>query len=157
MALKQFTGRKTETADGMQVRLAANVGGPEETKRAAEFGADGVGLLRSEFLYLDQKAPPGEEAQFEAYRKTVLAAGGKPVTIRTLDVGGDKEVPYLDFGNEENPFLGCRAIRISLQKKEMFRIQLKAILRAAAFGEVSILIPFITSLEEIRAVKVQLE
>lgn len=157
VALKQFTGRKTETADGMQVRLAANVGGPEETKRAAEFGADGVGLLRSEFLYLDQKAPPGEEAQFEAYRKTVLAAGGKPVTIRTLDVGGDKEVPYLDFGNEENPFLGCRAIRISLQKKEMFRIQLKAILRAAAFGEVSILIPFITSLEEIRAVKVQLE
>lgn len=157
VALKQFSGRKTETGDGVQVRLAANVGSPEEARRAAEAGADGVGLLRSEFLYLDQKAPPGEEAQFEAYRSTVLAAGGKPVTIRTLDVGGDKEVPYLDLGKEENPFLGCRAIRVSLRNGEMFRIQLRAILRAAAIGEVDILIPFVTSVAEIRAVKEQLE
>lgn len=156
LSLKGFSGKKTATKDGVTVRLAANVGTLEDAGRASEATAEGVGLLRSEFLYLDQVSPPDEETQYSFYRKVVESADGKQVTVRTLDVGGDKEVPYFQLPPEENPFLGFRAVRYSLAEPETFRMQLRAILRAAACGPVDILIPMVTRLQEIRQVKEQL-
>lgn len=156
LSLKGFSGKKTATKDGITVRLAANVGTLEDAGRASEATAEGVGLLRSEFLYLDQVSPPDEETQYSFYLKVVESAEGKQVTVRTLDVGGDKEVPYFQLPPEENPFLGFRAVRYSLAEPETFRMQLRAILRAAACGPVDILIPMVTRLQEIRQVKEQL-
>jgi phosphotransferase system enzyme I (PtsI) len=156
LSLKGFSGKKTATKDGVTVRLAANVGTLEDAGRASEATAEGVGLLRSEFLYLDQVSPPDEETQYSFYRKVVESAEGKQVTVRTLDVGEDKEVPYFQLPPEENPFLGFRAVRYSLAEPETFRMQLRAILRAAACGPVDILIPMVTRLQEIRQVKEQL-
>ncbi len=144
------------TKDGKEVCLCANVGGIKDIKKAVEYQIDGVGLFRSEFLYMDSNHFPSEEEQFEVYREAALLCG-KELTIRTLDIGGDKALSYYEFEPEENPFLGWRAIRISLELKEVFKTQLRAILRASAYGEVRIMFPMIISLEELWEAKEILE
>jgi phosphotransferase system enzyme I (PtsI) len=144
------------TKDGKRVHLCANVGGISDIKKALSSRIDGVGLFRSEFLYMDNTHFPTEEEQFEVYREAARLCG-KELTIRTLDIGGDKALPYYEFEKEDNPFLGWRAIRISLELKDMFKTQLKAILRASAFGIIRIMFPMIISLEELRASKALLE
>ncbi len=139
-----------ETQDGHRVELAANIGTPDDLEGVLSRGADGVGLFRSEFLFMNATKMPEEEQQFEAYKKVVAAMEGKPVIIRTLDIGGDKAIPYLNIAKEENPFLGFRAIRLCLAEKEMFLTQLRAILRASAFGKARIMLPMISGLEELR-------
>src|SRR6202007_1461545 len=118
-----------------------------------EFGARGSGLFRTEFLFLGRNDFPSEEEQFEFYKAVALKAKGKPVTVRTLDIGGDKKLPYFNFPEEQNPFLGYRAIRLCLDRKDIFITQLKAILRASAFGELKIMFPMIATVNEIRAAK----
>ncbi len=140
------------TKDGRELHLCANVGNIEDIKKAVTNQIDGIGLFRSEFLYLGSSHFPTEEEQFEAYREAAVICG-REITIRTLDIGGDKTLPYYPMDREENPFLGFRAIRISLQEKELFKTQLRAILRASAFGKIRILFPMIISLEELRAAK----
>ncbi len=142
--------------DGREVQLCANVGGIKDVKKAIEYGIDGVGLFRSEFLYMDNTHFPTEEEQFLVYKEAASLCG-KELTIRTLDIGGDKGLSYYEFEKEENPFLGWRAIRISLELKEVFKTQLKAILRASVYGEVRIMFPMIISLEELRQAKAILE
>lgn len=137
------------TADGREIHLCANVGNTEDVKKAVSFHIDGIGLYRSEFLYLNSSHFPTEEEQFEAYREAALLCG-KEITIRTLDIGGDKKLPYFPMEKEENPFLGWRAIRISLEEKEMFKTQLRAILRASAYGKIRILLPMIISPSELQ-------
>lgn len=151
--LKKFIGKKTQTADGEFLELAANIGSIEETYNALEYGAQGIGLFRTELLYLERSSLPDEEEQFKLYRQAVLAMRGKPVIIRTLDIGGDKKMPALNLEREENPFLGWRAIRLCLGREELFRTQLKALLRASAYGELRIMLPFITCAEELREAK----
>ena len=141
------------TLDGHSVKLYANIGTPREAIAACENGCQGIGLFRSEYLYLGRDTCPTEEEQFIAYQQTVLAMNGMKVVIRTLDVGADKRVPYLDMPNEENPAMGCRGIRYSLAHPDLFRQQLRAILRAAAFGPISIMFPMVSSVEELRAAK----
>ncbi len=136
------------TKDGRTVELCANVGGIKDIRKALEYGMDGVGLFRSEFLYMDNSHFPTEEEQFAVYKEAAELCG-KELTIRTLDIGGDKELSYYKFDTEDNPFLGWRAIRISLELKEVFKTQLRAILRASAYGEVRIMFPMIISLEEL--------
>ncbi len=138
--------------DGRKVQLCANVGGLKDIKKAIEYGIDGVGLFRSEFLYMDNTHFPTEEEQFAVYKEAAILCG-KELTIRTLDIGGDKGLSYYEFDKEENPFLGWRAIRISLELIEVFKTQLKAILRASVFGEVRIMFPMIISIEELRQAK----
>ncbi len=138
------------TADGVRVQLAANIGTPRDFDRALAFGCEGVGLYRSEFLFLDRAGLPTEEEQFQAYRTVAARCGEHLCVIRTLDIGGDKPLPYLDFGHESNPFLGWRAIRISLERPEVFISQLKAILRAGAYGKVAVMLPMVISAAEIR-------
>lgn len=138
-----------ETVDGRRVTVCANTGSVEEVRAAAENHADGIGLFRSEFLYMDGSCFPSEEEQFEAYSRAAKFCP-RELTVRTLDIGGDKELPYFDFGEEENPFLGWRAIRISLDMKEMFCEQLRAILRASVCGKIRIMFPLIVSVEELR-------
>ena len=148
-ALQKFVGQKSQTADGHVVELVANIGGPDE--------AEGV-LFRSEFLFMESDAIPSEEAQFEAYKKVAETLDGKPVIIRTLDIGGDKALPYLGLPTEENPFLGFRAVRFCLQRKEdIYKPQLRALLRASAFGKVRIMVPLVTCVDELRAVKAIIE
>ncbi len=142
--------------DGREVQLCANVGGIKDIKKAIEYGIDGVGLFRSEFLYMDNNHFPTEEEQFVVYKEAAILCG-KELTIRTLDIGGDKGLSYYEFEKEENPFLGWRAIRISLELKEVFKTQLRALLRASVFGEVRIMFPMIISLEELRQAKEILE
>jgi phosphotransferase system enzyme I (PtsI) len=142
--------------DGREVQLCANVGGIKDIKKAIEYGIDGVGLFRSEFLYMDNTHFPTEEEQFAVYKEAAILCG-KELTIRTLDIGGDKGLSYYEFEKEENPFLGWRAIRISLELKEVFKTQLRAILRASVFGGVRIMFPMIISLEELRQAKVILD
>ena len=139
-----------ETKDGHQVELAANIGTPDDVASALDNGAEAVGLYRSEFLYMDRKSLPSEKEQFKAYKQVAEKIDG-PVVIRTMDIGGDKELPYLDMPKEMNPFLGYRAIRMSLDKPDIFKEQLRAILRASAFGDVKIMYPMISSLEELKA------
>ena len=145
------------TLDGKRIYIEGNAGNVNDVRTAIEAGADGIGLLRSEFLYMESSDFPDEETQYSAYRAAAEACGDRPLTIRTLDIGGDKKLPYLDIGNEDNPFLGWRAIRISLDRREMFRAQLRAILRASAYGNVRIMFPMITTLEELRQAKKELE
>lgn len=152
-ALNAYRGKPTETADGKKVLLVANIGSPEDANSALEHDAEGIGLFRSEFLFMDSKELPTEEEQFVAYQKVALRMKGRPVIIRTLDVGGDKEIPYLDLKKEENPFMGYRAIRYCLQNPDQFKVQLRALLRASAFGDIKIMIPLITSVTEIREAK----
>ena len=152
-ALAQFIGKETVTADGVKVELCANIGKPEDALKVVECDGEGIGLFRTEFLFMDRQQIPTEEEQFAAYRKVAETLEGKPVIIRTLDVGGDKEIPYLALEKEENPFLGFRAIRLCLKREDLYRPQLKALLRASAYGDIRIMIPMVTCLDELRAVK----
>lgn len=139
-------------ADGHRVELSANIGNPEHARGAIANGAEGVGLYRTEFLYMGRNEFPSEEEQFAAYKAVaVMFDQNRPVVIRTLDIGGDKELPYLDMPKEMNPFLGYRAIRLCLDRTEIFKIQLRAILRASAFGNIKLMYPMIATLEELRA------
>lgn len=139
------------TKDGVHLRLAGNISSVKDLELAVKYGAEGVGLFRTEFLYMDRTTFPGEDEQFEVYRQVAEKAGEHSVVIRTLDIGGDKQLEYFELPEEDNPVLGYRAIRISLDSKEFFQTQLTAILRASAYGNVKILYPMISSLEEIRA------
>ena len=152
-ALEAYRGIKTVTADGIEKILVANIGNPKDADGALEHDAEGVGLFRSEFLFMDAQELPSEEEQFSAYQKVALKMKDKPVIIRTLDVGGDKEIPYMDLPKEENPFLGYRAIRYCLANPEEYKVQLTALLRASAFGDVKIMVPLVTCIDEIRYVK----
>ncbi|MGJ9383011.1 phosphoenolpyruvate--protein phosphotransferase [Salipaludibacillus sp. CF4.18] len=143
--------------DGHHVELAANIGTPKDVEGVLNNGAEGVGLYRTEFLYMGRDELPNEDEQFESYKKVVENLDGKPVVIRTLDVGGDKELPYLDLPKEMNPFLGFRAIRLCLEQDDMFRVQLRALLRASAFGNLKIMFPMIATLDEFRQAKAMLE
>ena len=154
--LVQLRGREPVTKSGKRVFLCANVGNPEDIRHALEMKIDGVGLFRSEFLYMENNHFPTEEEQFEVYRDAAVMCP-RELTIRTLDIGGDKELSYFEFEKEENPFLGWRAIRISLEMKEMFKEQLRAILRASAFGHVRIMFPMIISLSELLDAKALVE
>jgi phosphoenolpyruvate-protein phosphotransferase len=139
--------------DGYRVEVVANIGHAEEAAQAVNAGGEGVGLLRTEFLFLDRTSPPTEEEQFAAYREMVQALNGLPIIIRTLDIGGDKAAPYLDMPAEENPFLGVRGIRLCLARPELFRAQLRAIYRAAEYGLVRIMFPMVSTLEDLEAAK----
>jgi len=147
-ALKALAGLPTVTSDGRHLELFANVGGIQDIKAAVENGAEGIGLFRTEFLYMEGRAFPTEEEQFAVYKEAAEICGDKPVIIRTLDIGGDKSLPFFTFPAEENPFLGWRAIRMCLEMKDMFKTQLRALLRASAYGNIRIMLPMIISIEE---------
>lgn len=151
--LKGFLGKETKTLDGDTVELFCNIGTPKDAKKAIECDGEGIGLFRSEFLFMDNNHMPTEDEQFAAYKEAAETMGGKPVIIRTLDIGGDKDIPYLNMKKEENPFLGYRAVRYCLGNKDSYMIQLRAIVRASAFGKVKIMIPLVTCVDELRAVK----
>ena len=137
------------TKDGVEVQLAANIGSPNDAENAAKYGNKGVGLFRSEFVFMGREDIPSEEMQFQSYKKAVEACNGELCVIRTMDIGGDKPLPYLNIPHEENPFLGYRAIRISLNRRDLFMPQLKAILRAGVYGRAAIMAPMIVSVDEI--------
>jgi phosphoenolpyruvate-protein phosphotransferase (PTS system enzyme I) len=149
-SLQGLIGQPARTLDGFTVELAANIMDSDGATKAEKLGADGIGLYRTEFLFMDRAAPPSEQEQYEAYAKVLRAMNGKPVIIRTMDIGGDKEIAYLKLPKEENPFLGYRAIRICLQDKPLFLTQLRAILRAGIHGRALIMYPMIASLEELQ-------
>ena len=145
------------TLDGKRVELAANIGNVGDADAAIRAGAEGVGLFRTEFLFIDRDTMPSEEEQFEAYKKVLSAFKPRPVVIRTLDIGGDKEIPYLNLPKEDNPFLGLRAIRLCLDRRDIFRTQLRALLRASVYGNMRIMFPMISNLGELREAKAELE
>ena len=151
--LAKFVGCRSVTADGLVIELFANIGKPEDATQAMEKDAEGIGLFRTEFLFMDKPTVPTEDEQFEAYKKAALICKGKPVIIRTLDIGGDKDVPSLGMEPEENPFLGFRAIRYCLAREDLYRTQLRALLRASAFGDIRIMVPLVTCVDELTAVK----
>ena len=151
--LKKFACLPAVTADGRRIEVAANIGNLNEVKLAHKYGAEGIGLLRTEFLYLDRTTPPSEEEQFKVYSQIARSLGGKPVIVRTLDIGGDKPLPYLKMPKELNPFLGWRGIRISLEEPDIFKEQLRAILRASVYGNLKIMFPMISTLEEVKTAK----
>ncbi len=146
--LQKFIGKQTATACGRQALLAGNILTPDDTLKVEEYDGEGVGLFRTEFLFMDALKPPTEEEQFQAYKQAVVAMKGKPVVIRTLDVGGDKDIPCLGMQRECNPFMGLRAIRFCLAREDVYRTQLRALIRASAYGDVRILIPLITCVDE---------
>ena len=149
--LEQYIGKPSVTRDGVQVEIVANIGKPEDAEKVLQYDGEGVGLFRTEFLFMDRTSMPTEEEQFEAYKKVAIAMNGKPVIIRTLDIGGDKEIPYMGLEKDENPFLGYRAIRFCLDLKEdIYKPQLRALLRASAFGNIRIMVPLVTCIEEYR-------
>lgn len=156
-ALRAFVGKKTVTADGKQLAVYANIGKPEDTDAVLQNDGEGVGLFRTEFLFMDRTALPSEEEQFAAYRAVAERMAGKEVIIRTLDVGGDKDIPYLHMEKEENPFLGHRAVRYCLDNSELYEVQLRALLRASAYGNVKIMLPLVTTVTEIKRVRALLE
>ena len=142
----------------LQVEIVANIGKPEDVDKVLQYDGEGVGLFRTEFLFMDRTSMPTEDEQFEAYKKVAAAMNGKPVIIRTLDIGGDKEIPYMGLEKDENPFLGYRAIRLCLDRKEdIYKPQLRALLRASAFGNIRIMIPLVTCIEEYREAKALIE
>ena len=155
--LERFRDEEGKTSDGKRVMIEGNIGTPSEAVRVQELGGEGIGLFRSEFLFMDRQDLPNEEEQFQAYKEVAETMSGKPVIIRTLDIGGDKEVPALHLEKEENPFLGYRAIRICLDQEELFMVQLRAILRASSYGNIKIMFPMISSLKELRDAKAVLE
>lgn len=155
--LKKFIGKETITADGVKVELCCNIGKPDDADAVLSKDGEGVGLFRTEFLYMDSSSIPTEEEQFEAYKKTVLKLGDKPLIIRTLDVGGDKDIPYLGLSKEDNPFMGFRAVRYCLHREDVYKPQLRALLRASAFGNIKIMIPLVTCIDEVREVKAMIE
>ena len=156
-ALEAYRGKPTVTADGESKLLVANIGNPDDANNAAEHDAEGVGLFRSEFLFMDAAELPSEDEQFAAYQKVALRMKGQPVIIRTLDVGGDKEIPYMNLQKEDNPFMGFRAVRYCLNNPEQYRVQLTALLRASAFGDIKIMLPLVTSIDEVRQAKALIE
>ena len=155
--LKALISAKGVTRDGVVIEIAGNIAKPKDAKRVIEFGGDGVGLFRSEFLFMDREKAPTEDEQFKAYKEAVVNLEGRPLIIRTLDAGGDKQIPYLNIPAEMNPFLGYRAIRICLDRHELFQTQLKAILRASYFGKIKVMFPMIATYEEVIAVKKAVE
>ena len=156
-ALQAFVGKESATADGHVVELCANIGKPEDALKVVECDGEGIGLFRTEFLFMDRPQVPTEDEQFEAYKKVAETLEGKLVIIRTLDIGGDKEIPYLGLAKEENPFLGFRAVRLCLKRDDLYRPQLRALLRASAYGEIKIMVPMISCIDELRAVKAMIE
>ncbi|SNS98162.1 phosphoenolpyruvate--protein phosphotransferase [Anaerovirgula multivorans] len=155
--LRKLVNSDTISRDGRRVELGANIGNPKDAKKSNENGAEGIGLYRTEFLYMDRTSLPTEEEQFQAYKEVLEIMGERPVVIRTLDIGGDKELPYMNLPREMNPFLGYRAIRICLEEKDIFKTQLRALLRASIYGNLKIMYPMISSLEEIRQANEVLE
>lgn len=151
--LKKYTGKPTVSKDGTKAELVCNIGKPEDAKKVVECDGEGIGLFRTEFLFMDRDSLPTEEEQFEAYKSVAETLAGKPVIIRTLDIGGDKEIPYLGLEKEDNPFLGFRAIRFCLQRKDIYGTQLKALVRASAFGKIKVMVPLVTGVDELRQVK----
>lgn len=151
--LEIYIGKDTVTADGAKVHLYGNIGNPEDAKQVAACDGEGVGLFRTEFLFMGASELPSEEEQFQAYKAAAETMEGREVIIRTLDVGGDKDIPYLGLEKEDNPFLGFRAVRYCLQNKDSYRVQLRALLRASAFGDIKIMVPLVTCVDEIRSVK----
>ena len=156
-ALHAFAGKKTVTADGKQLAVYANIGKPDDVPAVLQNDGEGVGLFRTEFLFMDRTALPSEEEQFAAYRAVATQMQGKEVIIRTLDVGGDKDIPYLHMEKEENPFLGHRAVRYCLDNPEIYKVQLRALLRASAYGNIKIMLPLVTTVSEVRRVRELLE
>nr|WP_276939666.1 phosphoenolpyruvate--protein phosphotransferase [Helcococcus sueciensis] len=154
---EKYKFEKPVTLDGRSVEVVSNIGGIEDLKLALEDGAEGVGLFRTEFLYMEGNDFPTEEYQFSVYKEAAELLEGKPLIIRTLDIGGDKGLDYFEFPKEENPFLGWRALRIGFDRKDILRTQLRAILRASAFGDVKILLPMIISVQEIQTVQEYIE
>lgn len=151
--LKNYIGLESHTKDNIELKVKANIGTIQDIDYAIKNDAEGIGLFRSEFLYMKKDKLPSEQEQFEAYKKILISMNGKPVVIRTLDIGGDKNLPYLDIPKEMNPFLGYRAIRLCLDNTDIFKTQLRAILRASIYGNVKILFPMISSLAEIKDAK----
>ncbi|MDD2534877.1 MAG: phosphoenolpyruvate--protein phosphotransferase [Eubacteriales bacterium] len=156
-SLSVLKDQATMTKDGVHVQLAANVMGPGDVEKVLAVGGEGVGLYRTEFLFMDRDKAPDEEEQYHAYKTMVEGLGGKPVIIRTMDIGGDKSVDYLNIEKEENPFLGYRALRICLERDDLFLTQLRAILRAAVHGQALVMFPMVCSLDELRAAKAKVE
>ncbi|WP_129044633.1 phosphoenolpyruvate--protein phosphotransferase [Companilactobacillus metriopterae] len=150
---KKLKSEATVTADGKHFDIAANIGSPDDLDGVLDNGAEGIGLYRTEFLYMQSDQLPTEEDQFNAYKKVLESMNGKPVVVRTMDIGGDKHLPYLPLPEEDNPFLGYRAIRISIDQQDIFRTQLRALIRASAFGELRIMFPMIGTLQEFRTAK----
>lgn len=148
--LKEIKDKEAISTDGKKIEVSANIGNIEDLKLAIENGCDGVGLFRTEFLYMQNSDFPSEESQFEVYKEATQMLGDKPLIIRTLDIGGDKGLDYFEFPKEDNPFLGYRAIRLCLDKKEMFKDQLRALVRASAFGNLKIMIPFVVNIDELK-------
>lgn len=155
--LEKLVNDKTVTLDGKHIELLANIGTPADLVGVKANGAEGIGLYRTEFLYMDREQLPTEEEQFEAYKKVLEEMNDRPVVVRTLDVGGDKELPYLHLPKEINPFLGMRAIRLCLKEQQLFRTQLRALLRASKFGSLKIMFPMIATIDEFRHAKAILE
>lgn len=151
--LKKLKDIKVYGKDGRRIEIAGNIGSPADVDKVIENGGEGVGLFRTEFLYMNSSKFPTEEEQFESYKAVVEKMGEKPVVIRTLDIGGDKELPYLDIEKEMNPFLGYRAIRLCLDRPDIFKVQLRALLRASAYGNLRIMFPMISGKEEILQAK----
>lgn len=151
--LEELKGKQSVTKSGQRLRVLANIGNMEDLSSAWENDAEGVGLFRSEFLYLGRKDFPSEEEQFQVYRRTVQEMKGRRVVVRTMDMGADKQADYLHLGRESNPAMGYRGIRICLKQPEIFRVQLRALLRAAVFGDLWVLYPMIISSEEVREIK----
>lgn len=151
--LEVYRGKDTVTADGVKVHLYGNIGNPEDAKQVVACDGEGVGLFRTEFLFMGASELPSEEEQFQAYKAAAETMKGREVIIRTLDVGGDKDIPYLGLEKEDNPFLGFRAVRYCLKNSDSYRVQLKALLRASAFGDIKIMVPLVTCVDEIRNVK----
>jgi phosphotransferase system enzyme I (PtsI) len=151
--LQTLKGKENVTKSGQKINLYANIGNPNDLAAVLENDAGGIGLFRSEFLYLESEDYPTEDEQFKAYKKVVETMGGKKVIIRTLDIGADKQVDYFDLGKEDNPALGYRAIRICLTRPEIFKTQLRALFRASMYGNLAIMYPMIISLDEVRQIK----
>ena len=151
--LAKFKNKKSITKDGYKTEVVANIGTPKDMDAVIENGAEGVGLFRSEFLYMDSDTMPTEEEQFEAYKEVLEKSEGKRVIVRTLDIGGDKDLKYLNLEKEDNPFLGYRAIRICLREPEIFKVQLRALYRASIYGKLAIMLPMISSVDELRSAK----
>ncbi|MEK8127246.1 phosphoenolpyruvate--protein phosphotransferase [Paenibacillus filicis] len=155
--LRQWVSRPTLSSDGHRVELAANIGKLEDVQKALDNGAEAIGLFRTEFLYMGRSELPTEDEQFASYKYVLEKMEGKPVVIRTLDIGGDKELPYLDLPKESNPFLGQRALRLCLERPDVFRTQLRALLRASAYGNLKIMFPMVAVVEELEEAKRMLE
>jgi phosphotransferase system enzyme I (PtsI) len=150
---KKERGKESKTLDGRKIKLCGNIASSEELSTLIHNDAEGIGLFRTEFLYMNRAMPPSEEEQYHIYCEVLETMAPRPVVIRTLDVGGDKSIPYLNTGKEENPFLGYRAIRLCLDQTQIFRIQLKALLRASVCGNLKIMFPMISTVEELLEVK----